>query len=51
MLTFASFLVGLWFLALMTSYTLGGLIHLILVVAVVIALFRILERDPVWYVL
>ena len=47
MLTFASLLVGLWFLALMMSYTLGGFIHLLLIAAIVVALVRIIEgEDP-----
>lgn len=45
MLTLASVLVGVWFLALMASYTLGGFIHLLLVVAVVMALVRIIEGE------
>ena len=45
MLTIASFLVGVWFLALLFSYTLGGFIHLLLVVAIVMALVRILEGE------
>lgn len=36
-------LVVLWFLGLATSYTAGGLIHLLLVVAVVVVLFRLLQ--------
>ncbi len=43
MLTFAAALVGLWFLGLVTSVTLGGFIHLLLVVAVVTAMVRIIE--------
>ncbi len=45
MLTIASLLVGLWFLALLTSYTLGGFIHLLLIAAVVIALVRVIEGE------
>lgn len=36
-------LVVLWLLGLVTSYTLGGFIHLLLVVAVVILIFRLLS--------
>ena len=45
MLTFASLLVGLWFFALMMSYTLGGFIHLLLIAAIVVALVRIIEGE------
>lgn len=34
-------LVILWLLGLVTSYTLGGFIHILLVVAVVILIFRL----------
>lgn len=34
-------LVGLWLLGMVTSYTMGGFIHLLLVVAVVVLLFRL----------
>jgi hypothetical protein len=33
----------LWFLGLMTSYTLGGLLHILLVIAVVLFLVRIIQ--------
>lgn len=35
-------LVVLWLLGLVTSYTLGGFIHVLLVVAVVVLLFRVI---------
>ena len=41
-------LLVLWLLGLVTSYTLGGFIHLLLVVAVVVMLIRIIQgRRPV----
>jgi hypothetical protein len=41
-------LVVLWLLGMGTSYTLGGLIHLLLVVAVVVVLLRIIQgRNPI----
>jgi hypothetical protein len=46
MLTLAALLVGLWLLGLIASVTLGGYIHLLLVVAVVMALVRIIEGEP-----
>jgi hypothetical protein len=36
-------LVVLWILGLVTSYTMGGLIHLLLVVAVVVVLVRVIQ--------
>jgi hypothetical protein len=33
----------LWFLGVMTSYTLGGVLHILLVVAVVLFLVRIIQ--------
>jgi hypothetical protein len=40
-------LVILWLLGVVTSYTLGGLIHILLVVAVVVVLLRIIQgRNP-----
>jgi len=40
----AAVLVVLWILGLVTSYTLGGFIHILLVVAVVIVLIRIIRN-------
>jgi len=40
-------LVLLWLVGLVTSYTLGGFIHILLVVAIVIVLIRIVQgRNP-----
>jgi hypothetical protein len=40
-------LVVLWLLGLVTSYTLGGFIHILLVVAIIIILVRIIQgRNP-----
>lgn len=45
--TFIVVLVVLWFLGLVTSYTLGGLIHVLLVVAIIVVLLRIIQgRNP-----
>lgn len=41
--TIAIVLVVLWALGLVSSYTLGGFIHLLLVVAVIIVLIRVIE--------
>ncbi len=41
--TVALVLVILWLLGLVTSYTLGGFIHLLIVVAVIVVLLRIIS--------
>jgi len=46
--TLAVVLLLLWVLGLVTSYTLGGLIHILLVVAIVVVLLRVIQgRRPV----
>ena len=41
-------LLVLWLLGMVTSYTLGGFIHLLLIIAVVVVLIRIIQgRSPV----
>jgi hypothetical protein len=37
----------LWFLGLMTSYTLGGVLHILLVVAVVLFLVHIIQGSSI----
>lgn len=45
--TVALVLIILWLLGLVTSYTLGGFIHILLVIAVVVVLLRIISgRSP-----
>jgi len=40
-------LVLLWLLGITTSYTLGGLIHILLVIAVIVVVFRVIQgRNP-----
>ena len=41
--TIAVVLVILWLLGLVTSYTIGGFIHILLVIAVVVVLLRIIN--------
>ncbi|MBD8051618.1 lmo0937 family membrane protein [Limnohabitans radicicola] len=41
--TLAVILLILWALGLMSSYTLGGLIHILLVLAVVVILVRVIQ--------
>ena len=38
--TIAVVLIALWLLGLVTAYTMGGLIHVLLVIAVVVVLLR-----------
>ena len=40
--TIALILVILWLLGLLTSYTAGGLVHALLVIAIVVILYRII---------
>ena len=40
-------LLVLWLLGVVTSYTLGGLVHILLVIAVIVVLLRIIQgRNP-----
>jgi len=40
-------LIVLWLLGVVTSYTLGGLIHALLVVAIIVVLLRVIQgRNP-----
>ncbi len=41
--TLAIVLIVLWILGLVSSYTMGGLIHILLVIALVALLFRLLR--------
>ena len=41
--TIATVLIVLWLLGLVTSYTMGGFVHILLVVAVVSVLVRIIQ--------
>jgi hypothetical protein len=41
--TIAIILLALWLLGLVSSYTMGGFIHILLVVAIVIMLVRVIE--------
>jgi hypothetical protein len=45
--TIAVVLLILWLLGLVTSYTLGGFIHILLVIAIVVVLLRVISgRNP-----
>jgi hypothetical protein len=41
--TIAIILIVLWLLGLVTSYTMGGLIHALLVIAVVVIVIRLIQ--------
>jgi hypothetical protein len=46
--TIAAILIVLWLLGLVSSYTMGGFIHLLLVIAIIVVLVRIIQgRRPV----
>ena len=46
--TIAVILIVLWLLGLTTSYTMGGLIHILLVLAIIIVLVRVIQgRRPI----
>ena len=45
--TIAVILVIMWLLGLVTSYTIGGLIHILLVLAIIVILVRVIQgRGP-----
>ena len=44
--TIAVVLLILWLLGLVTSYTMGGFIHILLVVAIIVILVRVIQRRP-----
>lgn len=41
--TIAVILIVLWLLGLVSSYTMGGLIHILLVIAIVVILIRLIQ--------
>jgi hypothetical protein len=46
--TIAVLLLILWLLGMVSSYTLGGFIHILLVVAIIVVLVRVIQgRSPV----
>jgi asparagine N-glycosylation enzyme membrane subunit Stt3 len=48
LMTIAVILVVLWLLGLVTSYTIGGFIHVLIVLAIILFLVRIIQgRNPV----
>jgi uncharacterized protein DUF5670 len=47
MLALVVLCVVLWLLGMMTTYTLGGLLHILLVIAVVLLLVHIIQGWPI----
>ena len=47
LITIAVVLLLLWLVGLITSYTLGGFIHILAVIAVVVILVRIIRREKI----
>jgi hypothetical protein len=45
--TIAVILVILWLLGLVTSYTLGGFIHILLVLAIIVILIRLFSGESI----
>ena len=45
--TIAVILIILWLLGLVTSYTMGGFIHVLLVIAVIVVLLRVIQGRKV----
>ena len=43
MMTIAFVLIALWLLGVLTSYTMGGIIHILLVIALVVFLMRVIQ--------
>jgi hypothetical protein len=47
LMTIAVVLLILWLLGLVTSYTMGGFIHVLLVIAIVVVIVRIIQGNKV----
>jgi hypothetical protein len=45
--TICMILIVLWLLGIVTSYTMGGLIHILLVIAVIVVLIRLIQGRKV----
>jgi len=45
--TIAVILIILWLLGLITSYTLGGFIHILLVIAIIMVLIRLIKGKKI----
>ncbi len=48
LMTVAIILVVLWLLGMLSAYTMGGMIHILLVVAIIVVLVRVIQgRRPI----
>ena len=47
LMTIAIILIALWLLGLVTSTTMGGLIHILLVIAIIVVLVRLIQGRKV----
>jgi len=47
LMTFVVVLIVLWLLGMVTTYTLGGMLHILLVIAVILLLVRVIQGRPV----
>lgn len=47
MLTIAVILVALWFLGTITAYTAGGLIHILLVIAIIAVILNVIKGGKI----
>jgi Family of unknown function (DUF5670) len=45
--TICMILIVLWLLGMVTSYTMGGLIHILLVIAIIVVLIRVIQGRKV----
>ena len=45
--TIAVVLIILWLLGIVTSYTLGGFIHILLVIAIIVVLVRLIKGEKI----
>ena len=48
LMTIAVILIVLWILGLVTAYTLGGFIHILLVIAIIMILVRIIKGEKIF---
>ena len=45
--TICVILIALWLLGMVTAYTMGGLIHILLVIAIIVVLVRVIQGQKV----
>ena len=45
LLTIAAILIMLWLLGVVTAYTIGGFIHVLLVIAIIMILIRLIQGE------